>query len=84
MILWLMIPVQCQWHQEGDQDKGAETGYCDRRQIPWGSFFSHNSSKPEVLSRIAQATAALRYATERLQKNHVHADTLKEIISQTD
>ena len=40
--------------RERDKGKGAEVGHCNKLQVPWSSCF-----KPEVLSRIAQATAAL-------------------------
>ena len=40
--------------RERDKCKKAEVGHCNKLQVP-----SDISSKPEVLSRIAQATAAL-------------------------
>ena len=49
---------QCQWHPERDKGKRTEVGHCNKLQVPWSSC-SDDGSKPEVLSRIAQATAAL-------------------------
>ena len=44
--------------RERDKGKRAEVGHCDKLQVPWSSC-SDDGSKPEVLSRIAKATAAL-------------------------
>ena len=48
---------QRQWHPEGDQSKKAKAGSCNKLQVPQSSF-SDVGSKPEILSRISQATAA--------------------------
>ena len=41
-----------------DKGKRTEVGHCNKLQVPW-TVVSDDGSKPEVLSRIAQATAAL-------------------------
>ena len=46
--------------RERDKAKRAEAGHCNKLQVPWSrATVSDEGSKPEVLSRIAQATAAL-------------------------
>ena len=51
---------QCQWHPERDKGKGAEVGHYNKLQVEYlGAAVSDDGSKPEVLSRIARATAAL-------------------------
>ena len=42
-----------------DKGKRTEVGHCNKLQVPWSSCFLDDYSKPEVLLRIAQATAAL-------------------------
>ena len=49
---------QCQWHPERDKGKRTEVGHCNKLKY-LGAVVSDDGSKPEVLSRIAQATAAL-------------------------
>ena len=46
---------QRQWHPERDKGKGAEAGYSKYL----GAVLSDDGSKPEILSMIPQATAAL-------------------------
>ena len=41
-----------------DKGKRTEVGHCNKLQVPW-TVVSDDGSKPEVLSRIAQAVAAL-------------------------
>ena len=49
---------QHQWHPERDKGKRAEAGHCNSFKN-LGAVVSDDGSKPEVLSRIEQATAAL-------------------------
>ena len=49
---------QRQWHPERDKGKRAEAGYCKSFKY-LGAVVSDDGSKPEILARIAQATAAL-------------------------
>ena len=49
---------QRHWCPGRDKGKRAEAGHCYKLQVPWSSCFS-SGSKPEVLLRIAQATASL-------------------------
>ena len=49
---------QCQWHPERDKGKRTELGTVTNFKY-LGVVVSDDGSKPEVLSRIAQATAAL-------------------------
>ena len=53
-----LMTNRCQWHPERDKGKRTEVGHCNKLQV-LGAIVSDNGSKPEVLSRIAQATAAL-------------------------
>ena len=50
--------MQSQWHPERDKGKKAEVGTVTSFKY-LGAVVSDDGSKPEVLSRIAQATAAL-------------------------
>ena len=49
---------QHQWHQHRDQSKWTEASDCHQLQVP-GSVITDEGSKPEILPRIAQTTAAL-------------------------
>ena len=49
---------QCQWHPERDKSKRTELGTVTSFKY-LGAVVSDDGTKPEVLSRIAQATAAL-------------------------
>ena len=46
------------WLPKRDQDKRSEARRSGELQVPW-SIISNEGSKPEILSRIAQTTAAL-------------------------
>ena len=50
--------TQCQWHLEIDKGKMAEAGHCNKLKY-LEAVVSDDGPKPEILSRIAQATAAL-------------------------
>ena len=46
--------------RERDKDKMAEVGYCNKFLVPnLAAIVLDDGSKPEILSRIAQTTAAL-------------------------
>ena len=53
------LSIQRQWHPERDKGKSAEVGHCITSFKYLGAVVSDDGPKPEVLSRIAQATAAL-------------------------
>ena len=46
------------WHPESDTGKRAEAGHCNKLQVP-STVVLYDGSKPKVLSRTVQATAAL-------------------------
>ena len=45
------------WLPKRDQDKSSEARMSGKLQVPWG--ISNEGSNPDILSRIAQTTAAL-------------------------
>ena len=53
-----LMTKQRQWHPERDKGNRGEARYCNKLQVPWADV-SEDGYKPEILSRIAQATAAL-------------------------
>ena len=59
-----------QWHPERDKGKRAEAGCCNKFQVPWSSFIGEGS-KPEILSKIAQATAAVTKMKPILRDNNI-------------
>ena len=53
-----LMTYRVQWHPEGDKGKRQKLGTVTSFRY-LGAVVSDDGSKPEVLSRIAQATAAL-------------------------
>ena len=49
---------KCKWHPARDKGKRAKVGHCKSLKY-LGAVVSDDGSKPEVLSRTAQATATL-------------------------
>ena len=70
---------QCQWHPERDKGKRTEVRHCNKLQVPWNSV-SDEGSKPEVLSRIAQATAALTKLKSVWRDNNISLGSKVELM----
>ena len=68
---------RCQLHPETDKGKRAEIGHCNKHL---GAVVSDDGSEPEVLSRIAQATAALTKLKRIWRDNNISLGSNVQLI----